>query len=327
MPILPEFPEVEVDVVVGGRPLKEYRDEEEEDAVDDRSCQRCVRYIEAVSGAQFGIRVRYNPHKNKASTLSEFDISLSVDGRENDSGSLSSKNRRFEKVLRGSSVFRKGRWTRELLIFAPLDIVNELPGTALGSRSTPKIDELGEITVRLRRVVLGQKQECTDPKKWNNISMGAIGPIPEKLLKGKAMTYHVQSSPIESKAPGFRERTYPDGKRNYFAVVKYKYRSQDALKSLLVIPRSPTPHDVEDRPVEELNAEEMRQLLRRYKEREQQTEGGGPAIKRETKMKRERKEMNENENEENMESDATRRVKARRSANVGGRALEVIDLT
>lgn len=43
--------------------------------------------------------------------------------------------------------------------------------------------------------------------------------------------------------------------------------ASDALKALLIIPRSPSPVPLEDRDIDTLNAEEMRELLRQQKVR------------------------------------------------------------
>lgn len=49
------------------------------------------------------------------------------------------------------------------------------------------------------------------------------------------------------------------------AVFRFKYRSQKSLRELLVIPRTPSPVPLEERPIEELSIEELRELTRRQK--------------------------------------------------------------
>lgn len=49
------------------------------------------------------------------------------------------------------------------------------------------------------------------------------------------------------------------------AVFRFKYRSQKSLKELLVIPRTPSSAPLEERPIEELSIEELRELTRRQK--------------------------------------------------------------
>lgn len=49
------------------------------------------------------------------------------------------------------------------------------------------------------------------------------------------------------------------------ALYSFRYRSKEALQSMYLIPRTPEPIPLEDRPIEDLTAEEMRELLRRQK--------------------------------------------------------------
>jgi hypothetical protein len=48
-------------------------------------------------------------------------------------------------------------------------------------------------------------------------------------------------------------------------VFRFEYRSQKSLKELLVIPRTPSPVPLEERLIEELSIEELRELTRRQK--------------------------------------------------------------
>lgn len=57
-----------------------------------------------------------------------------------------------------------------------------------------------------------------------------------------------------------------------------------ALQSLLIIPRSPSPVPLEDRDVDTLTPEEMRELLRRQRERDAASQN----MKQEREVKRER---------------------------------------
>lgn len=54
MAIIPDVPHVAVDIVVDGRPLPEYLDEDDDDSVSPDSINK---YVECVSGSHFGIRV------------------------------------------------------------------------------------------------------------------------------------------------------------------------------------------------------------------------------------------------------------------------------
>lgn len=53
MAIIPDVPHVSVDIVVDGRPLPEYLDEDDDDSISPTST---IRYVECVSGSHFQIR-------------------------------------------------------------------------------------------------------------------------------------------------------------------------------------------------------------------------------------------------------------------------------
>ncbi|KAF1937302.1 hypothetical protein EJ02DRAFT_426728 [Clathrospora elynae] len=67
-----------------------------------------------------------------------------------------------------------------------------------------------------------------------------------------------------------------------FAIIRSKYRSMAALKSLSIIPRSPSPVPLEERPAEELIPAEMLELLNRCPDEQRQAkEADARKIKRE----------------------------------------------
>jgi hypothetical protein len=101
------------------------------------------------------------------------------------------------------------------------------------------------------------------------------------------------------------------------------------LKSLLIIPRSPSPQPLEERDVDTLSPEEMRTLLRRQRERNEaptnvKREGG--AIKRERSRDR-----SDNIHEINDDDDDVSFVSAKRRrqlpVTVNEKGTEIIDLT
>jgi hypothetical protein len=105
------------------------------------------------------------------------------------------------------------------------------------------------------------------------------------------------------------------------------------LKSLLIIPRSPSPQPLEERDVDTLSPEEMRTLLRRQRERNEnptnvKREGG--AIKRERSRDRSR-DRSDNIHEINDDDDDVSFVSAKRRrqlpVTVNEKGTEIIDLT
>jgi len=108
--------------------------------------------------------------------------------------------------------------------------------------------------------------------------------ISEKDIKGRALNLSTslgKPSPIE-------DASVYNGCRIGDALVKFefRYRSRKALQALLVIPTSPAPEALEDRPVESLTIEEARELLRR-----QRSAGARPIKKEDTTTQRRHKRM------------------------------------
>lgn len=124
----------------------------------------------------------------------------------------------------------------------------------------------------------------------------------EKLLDDNSLR-----APIPTKASGVFDSEYVDPKRKPFVSFKFKYRSRgmhahllyiymlwlivsiEALQSLLIIARTPSPVPLEERDVDSLSPHEMRDLLRRQRERDQ----AARAVKREHGVKRERERNRE----------------------------------
>lgn len=58
---------------------------------------------------------------------------------------------------------------------------------------------------------------------------------------------------------------YVDDPNTPLAVFVFRYRSMSALKAACIIPRTPTPVPLEERPIDELTEDELRVLVRRQR--------------------------------------------------------------
>ncbi|KER00547.1 hypothetical protein AUEXF2481DRAFT_142753 [Aureobasidium subglaciale EXF-2481] len=105
-----------------------------------------------------------------------------------------------------------------------------------------------------------------------------------------------------------------------FATFQFRYRSRRVLQILCLIPRSPSPVPLEDRPEESLSREELLELLRRQKARQEEQ----ITIKRE--LKRERVDDDESDDELVVVSSRPPASKVKTSVNVDT-GVETIDLT
>ncbi|KAK7522017.1 hypothetical protein IWZ03DRAFT_357586 [Phyllosticta citriasiana] len=105
--------------------------------------------------------------------------------------------------------------------------------------------------------------ESSDCKNVDEISE-----VPEKALKDRSISHHAKLSTATAQPRGphkVANVTDIDPKDRPFATYIIRYRSTEALKIMGLIPRAPEPIPLEERPVDELTPEEMKELIRRQK--------------------------------------------------------------
>ncbi|KAI4728035.1 hypothetical protein E4T49_04157 [Aureobasidium sp. EXF-10728] len=252
MAIIPDVPHVAVDIVVDGRPLPEYLDEDDDDSISSDST---TKYVECVSGSRFGIRIDLtgleSKHLKRGNTVvADYHLDGTwVDGIVN----------RFplgrRAVTLQSAAHHKEAGVRKARDFMFAELVTTEEGPS--SKPIPELKDLGTITTKL-----------------------------------------------------------------FYAHTTWGKKGD--LQTLYLIPRSPSPVSLEDRPEESLNREELLELLRRQKARQEEQ----IAIKKE--LKRERIEDDESNDESNDElvvvssRPSTRKLKISADASTG---IETIDLT
>ncbi|KAG9525870.1 hypothetical protein KCU93_g5714, partial [Aureobasidium melanogenum] len=313
MAIIPDVPHVSVDIVVDGRPLPEYLDEDDEDSISPTST---IKYVECVSGSRFAIRTDLTGmefrHINGGDTVS---VEYYLDGQKAGSSVMRFPLRHHSVSTRPSVRYREGGlWKERNFMFADLVTSEDVACT----NPRPELRDLGTITVKLYHAILRKKHAAAsqrhDSKKLN-VGHEAIH---EKHLKGQAISH--QASLGEAVSIGaissFSTRHLGDA----FAVFSFRYRSRRDLQALCLIPRSPSPIPLEDRPEESLNREELLELLRRQKARQEEQ------IQIKQELKRERVEDDDSDDELVVISSRppTRKLKISADANTG---VETIDLT
>lgn len=132
----------------------------------------------------------------------------------------------------------------------------------IGEQLKNTLDGIGEISIRLYRAKVLSATEHHIDYRHNEISK--IGSIPEKALKGRAISHQTSLRPSQ---PIYDVNVVNTEvlDRTPFATFNFRYRSRAALKVLCIIPRSPSPVSLEDKSVDELSIEEMRELLKRQR--------------------------------------------------------------
>ncbi|CBX92062.1 hypothetical protein LEMA_P047680.1 [Plenodomus lingam JN3] len=240
MAVTKAHPGVKAHIIVNGTRLVEFDDDDAE-AGDNR----VSKYVECQSGAEFEVLCKVSRPWPRC------DLALHVycDGKWAAGRLICKKDQNGKAVsetINGHNYGRDNDWHLEKFCFSELTIDTSGAPTVKDT-SMKKLEELGEITLKVHRV------KITKPSGKVCISKDHLGlsSVPEKALKGRALSHQSRSTTV-------------------------------ALQSLLIIPRTPSPVPLEERELDTLTPEESLELIRRMRERELSS----VAIKRE-RMKRE----------------------------------------
>ncbi|KAK6007689.1 hypothetical protein QM012_004503 [Aureobasidium pullulans] len=278
--IIPDVPHVVVDIVVDGRPLPEYLDEDDDDAVSPDSI---TKYVECVSGSSFGIRVDLTGMRpGQLEGGNAVEVLYYLDGQYA-TGTVHRfpLSRSDAMSTRHAARYRDGGiWQERQFMFA--DLVTSEDGVF--NKPRPELKDLGTITVKLYHVQASKEQIHSRARNSHSDMMTAHENIHEKHLKGQAISTQTKLGEAVSigNIPTVKTERLGDG--DAFAAFNFRYRSRKDLQTLYLIPRSPSPIPLEDRPEEDLNREELLELLRRQKARQEEQ------IKIKQELKRERSE-------------------------------------
>ncbi|KAL8930202.1 MAG: hypothetical protein Q9208_000819 [Pyrenodesmia sp. 3 TL-2023] len=289
-------------VAVNGNRVQEYVDEELE--VEKENPELAVKYIEAESGAEFTIDVEVT--RQTAFKTENLEIQVHLDGKwaagEYVYRSKVLQSNNYVLKIGGATRMVNGSCEFRAFMFSDVRQTNEASKWALDKRDR---NDLGSITIKAFHVKLGATRSRSS-ESWEHEDADTNAAVPEKELKGLAITHLA--------------RVFVDGNQCPFAVFRFRYCSKKALQSMLLIPRTPSPTPLADRPIDSLSAEEARQLLRQYQVRPQEAKreiksGSGrmqKAIKHEWGVKQERPVKRERDEEfEELLASATEVKKAK----------------
>ncbi|KAF2480113.1 hypothetical protein BDY17DRAFT_312998 [Neohortaea acidophila] len=357
MAILDTVPGLVVTIDVAGLDLPEYADTDQEDPHPNANSA----YVVAESGAQFGIATRFDaaqfPYQG-----GDVEMQLSLDGKpiglwtQRWSRDIQTGTRRVVSTLTSK---RQGYDVVESFSFAELHISEGEADMKLWG----KLGELGTVCVdfwRIREEVSniptpaqplptprstgrkhrgrGNKQQKSSGNQNANMNppdvstpLLAEDEVPEKNFKGRAISHQAKLSITKATLRQSRSsNSAPKVQRywvrldtNPFASFVFKYRSRQALQQLHIVPRTPTPVPLEERPIEELTSDEMRELLKRQRE----TDARKASMARIKKEKRERQSDGEEEDDEGeIEISEVRASKAAKREGPGPN-IEIVDLS
>ncbi|KAI6867216.1 hypothetical protein KC338_g3268 [Hortaea werneckii] len=312
MAIHPKVPGLTVSIDVAGQLLPEYDGGDAQEVANNT----VTKYIEAVSGAEFAITFRFDnnlfPFANHAIAASVFCDGNGASRKLFAPNMTVSDVRHFirdhvEERRNGDAVCRA-------LMFSDLETSDADVNKGLFN----KVKTLGTIVVKWHKGRVVPYTRKLVPPPFVGASF-ADGRVPEKNLKGQAITHQTTYGRDLKRqmAPSFDIESVGEP----FAIFEFRYRSHAALQSMGILPRSPSPTPLEDRNIEDLSPEEMRELLRRQ---QRQRESSKIPIKRE--IKRERIES-EDDDDDGDDVEIVDQPEKKRRLDADAAGTEVVDLS
>ncbi|KAH7125266.1 hypothetical protein B0J11DRAFT_486692 [Dendryphion nanum] len=259
MAILPECPGLEVQIIVNDSPAKEYDDEDADDPP-----KTITKYIEAVSDAKFKIQYIFT---NRFSCKHGVEVAFFVDGNCAMS-TVIAKNKLTSLIdtarfCEGTRTTSNGKQFVSDFYFSKLAIDQDSVANVQADL-IKQVKATGEIKVKFTFI----ENIMPAKRKKNSGSINALGSIPEKALKTSSASHQASFMAPRKFNGNFVKCDYVDGKACSFAIFNFKYRSLASLKDLLVVPRTPSPVPLEERPEEDLTAVELMQLVKQLKAKE-----------------------------------------------------------
>ncbi|KAH7389623.1 hypothetical protein DE146DRAFT_791630 [Phaeosphaeria sp. MPI-PUGE-AT-0046c] len=317
MAITDTFPAVKAEVLISGVALQEYEDDD-----NSISAKTVIKHIEAVSGAEFAVRYKVDGKPKYA-----IRVDLFLDGKKATGNVLQHylfTSGSHENTVTGVNSNQGGKWLLSKFSFSDLRTVDSA-GRVVADQLMKDLRGMGQITLEFHYIV---NVRATGTTYLREMKKSGLGEVPEKALKGKALSHQATlRSPVPADNISIVDSDYLDPKRRPFASITFKYRLRDALKALLIIPRSPSPVPLEERDVDSLSSEEMRELLQRQRARE----AAAPVVKQERGIKRESNRDRDstmealNEDDDDVTFVSTKRSRLLVTLNEDG--VETIDLT
>ncbi|KAF8857647.1 hypothetical protein BDZ45DRAFT_744153 [Acephala macrosclerotiorum] len=262
MAILDAVPGLDVSVYVDGHALKEYDDEEEDEitpstAAEEFQASRTVsKYVEAVSDKVFSVRLAFT--KPFSMDCDAMSIPIFVDGKQMDTRVISKyfhKDNFRDRVLKnhmelefkGVDVPAPGKNNQNFVKkfrFSKIGITMDDDKLKEVKQDSERIEKVGEITVKFYRADASPEVQKDSKVARDPSSELSQSSVHEKALKGQAKSHQVSFGPADELIS--RLIVKADKIDNFpIATFRFKYRSKEALKSLLIVERTPSPEPEE----------------------------------------------------------------------------------
>ncbi|KAI1458285.1 hypothetical protein F4805DRAFT_425164 [Annulohypoxylon moriforme] len=290
MAILEEVPGIEVTVVVAGRDATEYDDPDASEQPNEAAdCPTSTKYIECIDGANFSVKYHLTNDYDWSYQNHSLTFTLHADGTRLKGTVLKERDLRYghkTTEIKEKEYFDAAtqQWQGQKFKFSAVTTVDDVSKDRIkGDMAIAK--NLGTIKVEIFRC---QDLGACSTHNSRNAHKTSGYELSEKALKGKAISHGTSlSTPEYTRAPRFVDTRDLD--KGPIAVFLFNYRSRDALKREMIIPRTPSPDPDAKPDIAHMSRAELERLAQ---ERLEQLQGNGnvkqerkPIIKRELKRK------------------------------------------
>ncbi|TGO80941.1 hypothetical protein BPOR_1500g00020 [Botrytis porri] len=246
MVVLDKLPGLEVAVRVNGVQVQEYDDDEDVEigpgpSGEHQASRTVSKYIEAIDGAEFSIictllpKLKFNAPNLRAR--------VSVDGNYAQGRIITPEDiGRSPCKFEGPINFHPigNRSTLQRYRFSELRISSEEGRLSSLKKDKVEAEKVGAIEIRIWRASKTVPVQPVHPQTVHSSS----NTFHEKALKGQAKSHNVSYSPETTiPAPRYVNAINLDGEDYPIAIYKFKYRSKECLKQLMIIERTPEPED------------------------------------------------------------------------------------
>nr|OQO20269.1 hypothetical protein B0A51_12034 [Rachicladosporium sp. CCFEE 5018] len=245
----------QVIVKIAGQALQEY----ETEPPGDDDGRKVAAYIEIVPDATFVVDL--DVEMNFPYTEDRLKFELSIDGSVARASIQSLSAAPFSMSMDGVVSTSGGISTVRPFIFTAHKTTDAVARAEMMST----LSEIGEIKVRLQRCTTTVSTNQGD--RTNGFKSAGETDIPEKALKGRAVTHHTALGVAKPHNGIWVTSEYPYGV-DPIATYIFKYRTHAGLLAEGIIERSPSPVPLEEKEADSLTPEEARELVRRMRERE-----------------------------------------------------------
>ncbi|KAI3341447.1 hypothetical protein F4824DRAFT_313818 [Ustulina deusta] len=284
MAIHEDVPGITVTVRCRERPLPELEDPDAHDSDDAAACPSANKYIECVDNAEFDVSIVVDSNYHWGYRNHSLVATVCVDGKhirgcimrrgETDYGAVATRLVRGKEVCDGISAL----WSLRKFRFAAVKTTDDARKEQV-EKDLKVAKALGTIEVKFTRVT--ERGSPYTSRRATDAKSGAFE-LAEKSLKGKAVSHGTSYGVCESiSTPTWIETRNLEEDNGPILVFKFMYRSRDALKRELIIPRSPSRSPTFENLTPAERDRLARERLDELRAKRIKHENRGPLIKRE----------------------------------------------